>query len=149
MMTFEEAKDVFLNHGWIKVGGGTYFDGSKWREAVRVLSDYLKREPCDDCISRQAVLDHIYGINGLEGFELSNVFEKHYADFIKSLPSVIPQPKMGHWIKNEWGNISCSSCGCAALYDKVYPGESVFGKAIRVKSTFCPTCGAKMQEVEE
>lgn len=45
----------------------------------------------DDTISRQAVLDHIYGINGLEGFELSNVFEKHYADFIKSLPSVTPQ----------------------------------------------------------
>lgn len=46
---------------------------------------------CDDAISREAVLDHIYGINGLEGFELSNVFEKHYADFIKSLPSVTPQ----------------------------------------------------------
>lgn len=67
---------------------------------------------------------------------------------IANLPNVTPQPKMGKWIKNEWGNISCSFCGCTALYDKVYPGESVFGKAIQVKSTFCPTCGAKMQEVE-
>lgn len=45
----------------------------------------------DDAVSRQAVLDHIYGINGLEGLELSNVFEKHYADFIKSLPPVTPK----------------------------------------------------------
>ena len=60
-----------------------------------------------------------------------------------------PLPKMGRWIVNEWGNISCSECGCTALYDKVYQGESVFGKAVRVKSTFCPTCGAKMQEGEE
>ena len=55
----------------------------------------------------------------------------------------------GHWIVNKWGNISCSECGCTALYDKVYPSESVFGKAIRVKSTFCPTCGVRMVESQE
>ncbi len=53
----------------------------------------LKPIECDDAVSRQAVLNHIYGINGLEGIELSNVFEKHYADFIKSLPSVTPTCK--------------------------------------------------------
>ena len=54
------------------------------------------------------------------------------------------QPKIGHWIKNE-GSLYCSFCGCGALYDKVYPNESVFGKTIRVDSIFCPTCGAKME----
>lgn len=143
MMTFEEAKDVFLNHGWIKVEGGTYFDGSKWREAIMVLSDYLQREPCEDAISRQAVLD-IAKSSKSNWIDNSVLFKR-----VNELPFVTSQPKIGKWIKNEWGNISCSSCGCTALYDKVYPGESVFGKAIRVKSTFCPTCGAKMEEVEE
>lgn len=66
------------------------------KEYIRMSIEALEQQPCKDAISRQAVLDHIYGINGLEGFELSNVFEKHYADFIKSLPSVTPQQKMGH-----------------------------------------------------
>ena len=58
------------------------------------------------------------------------------------------EPKTGHWIKNE-GSLYCSFCGCGALYDKVYTGESVFGKTIRVDSTFCPTCGAKMTAESE
>ena len=45
--------------------------------------------------------------------------------------------KIGHWCVNEWGNITCSRCGCTALYDKV--------KVIQIKTTFCPICGAKMQ----
>ena len=70
------------------------------------------------------------------------------ADMLKACVAIrkgTPKLKTGRWIVNEWGNISCSECGCTAPYDKVYPGESVFGKAIRVKSTFCPTCGAKMK----
>lgn len=69
--------------------------------------------------------------------------EKRLTELNVNIPSA--EQETGHWVVNEWGNISCSECGCAALYDKVYPGESVFGKAIRVKSTFCPTCGAKME----
>ena len=56
-MTLEEARETFLNRGWIKAEGGTYFDGDKWREAVMVISDYLQKEQCEDCISRQAAID--------------------------------------------------------------------------------------------
>lgn len=63
-------------------------------QEVEEIVKALEPESCEDCISRKAVLDHIYGINGLEGLELSNVFEKHYADFIKSLPPVTPQVKL-------------------------------------------------------
>lgn len=59
------------------------------------------------------------------------------------------EPRKGHWIVNKWGNISCSECGCNALYDKVYTDNSPSGKVIRIKTTFCPTCGADMREVEE
>ena len=72
-------------------------------------------EPCEDCISRQAVIEHICGINGLEGLESSNVFEKHYADFIKSLPSVKP--------KSEWEHdheiLKAYSDGANAVLDKI------------------------------
>lgn len=46
-MTREEAKDVFLNHGFIKVEGcrGRIFNGDKWRDACIVISEWLKEEP--------------------------------------------------------------------------------------------------------
>ena len=69
---------------------------------------------------------------------------RQLAEWLKDYKRLKEQEPTGHWIVNEWGNISCSECGCTALYDKVYPGESVFGKSIRVKSTFCPTCGVMM-----
>jgi len=54
-MTFEEAKKIFINRGFIEVDGGTIFDGNKWREAVKVISDWLEQQPCEDVVSRQAV----------------------------------------------------------------------------------------------
>lgn len=52
----------------------------------------LEQEPCEDAISRQAVLDMICNVDGMEGFENSNIFAKHYVNNVKALPSVTPQP---------------------------------------------------------
>lgn len=132
-MTREKAIDLLDNlNGMIEDSRNSDYD-----TAFKMAIKALKQEPCEDCISRQAVLDEMYK-RRVDGDAIT-------AGFIKNLPPVTPQPKMGRWIVNEWDNISCSECGCTALYDKVYPGESVFGKAIRVKSNFCPTCGAKMK----
>lgn len=103
---------------------------------------------CEDAISRQAVIDATVKKNSIWN-SITNSKGENLEEIISQLPPITPQPKIGHWVKNKDGNIYCSFCGCGALYDKVYPGESVFGKAIRVKSTFCPTCGAKMQEGKE
>lgn len=46
-MTFEEAKKIFLNRGYIEVPGGTYYDADKWREAITVISKWLEQEPCE------------------------------------------------------------------------------------------------------
>lgn len=155
-MTKEEAKEVFLNRGFVN----GFFDGDKWRESIVVISKWLEQDPCEDCISRQAVLE-IFGYVmdywrehaiDVEPHEIKDALIEQYeftAKELSKLPPVTPKPKIGHWIVNEWGNISCSECGCTALYDKVYPGESVFGQAIRVKSTFCPTCGIRMQAESE
>lgn len=47
-MTFEEAKKIFLNRGYIEVPGGTYYDADKWREAIIVISKWLEQEPCKE-----------------------------------------------------------------------------------------------------
>ncbi len=119
-------------------------------QAKQIIVDLPSVQPKTDgdCISRQAVLDHIYGANGLEGFENSNVFEKHYADFIKSLPSAKPQePKNGHWI-TQWNVVHqkeyyyCSECREEFSYD----GET----GIKMNDyLFCPNCGARMVESQE
>ena len=44
-MSFEEAKKIFLNRGFVEVDGGTIFDGDKWREACVVISDFLEDLP--------------------------------------------------------------------------------------------------------
>ena len=59
-MTREEAKDVFLNRGFIEVEGcrGRIFDADKWREACIVVSKWLKEESVLDKI--RAEIDKIY-----------------------------------------------------------------------------------------
>ena len=131
----EKEKAYMLSHG-----------GDRQAEALDSAIKAIEQEPCDDCVRRQEVLDILD--DTVKNYIKENDFDKAQGvAWVKAqkLPPVTPKPKMGRWIVNEWGNISCSECGCTALYDKVYPGESVFGKAIRVKSNFCPTCGAKMK----
>lgn len=85
-MTFEEAKKIFLNRGYIEVPGGTYYDADKWRESVTVISEWLEQEPCEDCVSRKDMLSVLSQSHSLtqawEGFE--------------KLPSVIPKEKIIH-----------------------------------------------------
>ena len=83
----------------------------------------LEQDPCEDAISRQAVLDLIER----EEFKGDAISE------IEKLPPVTPQPKIGRWIYHD-GYIpykhECSECG----------------KRFGTDSNYCPNCGAKMQE---
>ena len=94
-------------------------------------------EPCEDAISRQAVIDTIdkwvksmHVLIALPANEITPLF-----DSVHELPHVTPQPKMGHWIhdgshwENRW---ICSECGY---------------KLIDVQTNYCPNCGAKMSEI--
>ena len=152
-MTREEAIDLLDNLiGFVEDNHGSDYD-----EALKIAIKALKKQSYDDCISRRAVMDALrkmmkpYG-DGTSIYDNGNyIHDETLADVhqtVEELPSVTPKPKTGHWIKNE-ESLYCSFCGCGALYDKVYPGESVFGKVIRVDSTFCPTCGAKMNAESE
>ena len=58
-------------------------------EEHKLILELLAQEPCEDCVSREAVIDLIadYDLN------MDQVVKA-----IHALPSVAPQPKTGHWI---------------------------------------------------
>lgn len=111
-------------------------------------------ESCDDCISRQAVLEAFWNLD----VELRPSAINAITDMIKSMPSVTPQPKMEKWKIGQWkwepydrnskfgdiklGDWHCSECG-SVVSECVYKDEK---RGIPFYK-YCPQCGAKMREV--
>lgn len=102
------------------------------REPLEIAIKALEQEPCEDAISRQAIIDEM---------------EKRHAEgdcitkgFVKNLPPVNPQVKTGHWIYvdecHEHGR--CSECGYGSV-------DLVGGELWN----FCPNCGCRMVEPQE
>lgn len=137
-MTREEA-ETFLcsisgDLGFTDIENYTCKDGEKMREAIKAL----EQDPCEDAISRQAVLELVADYDLSMGQVVKG---------IHALPSVTAQPNTGRW---EWvqydgnpniGNWHCSEC------------RSIFieGTIKREKDSipfykYCPQCGAKMKE---
>ncbi len=114
------------------------------KEATDEIIKALEQEPCEDAISRQAVLNYIYNDLGLgdeenwADIERQEELEKSY-DYVKSLPPVTPQPKIGRWIRFDEGKLKCSACEIIHLIAQ-YPSGNI---------GWCPNCGAKMQEIKE
>lgn len=110
-----------------------------------------RQEPCEDAISRQAVLDAIdvkawefcdYLISKNRNDEQKPV--SHFADNLREcvreeLPSVNPQAKTGHWVYkiygefHEQGDWYCSHCDYQYNYGNGH-------------AKFCPECGYEMSE---
>lgn len=101
--------------------------------ALKIIDKYAEQEPCDDAISREAVIEILgdYGCTNREGLLFKD---------IRALPSVIPQEQTGHWIIDKgsldalYGEVCiCSECGVDSI------GES----------DYCPYCGCRMIEPHE
>ena len=151
-MTFKEAKEVFLHPDKIRVmcASEKPADAEKWAEAVGIIYGYLRKNPSEDCISRQAVSDlisnYIVEIVSEGGRDLNahtNEVLRQILNNICSvdaLPPVSPQIKKGHWIdiKSKKGTVIAAKCSCCMNYPK---------HAIR--SAFCPNCGAEMADPQE
>ena len=79
------------------------------RQAVKdlrkKLAEYLEQKPCEDAVSRQAVLNIIMPYCQDDNGSVENTCDLRNAlDDIESLPPVIPQKKTGHrrLINSEW-----------------------------------------------
>jgi len=109
------------------------------------LADWLKelkqlreQEPCEDAVSRKAVVELV------EGWWLGHTKEDDLATEVKALPSVTPTRKKGKWIRITQGRIGeiymCSKCGRTIE-------EQGIESLVSVRYPFCH-CGAEM-EVKE
>lgn len=109
-------------------------------EALDMAIKALEQEPCEDAISRKAVLDIVR-------FEKKWLFDarSNNADTdiafggiiatVKDLPPVTPTRKVGKWITDvSSGMCYCSRCG--------------FGKS-QLANRWCAACGADMRGVED
>ena len=109
-------------------------------EVVNALDEAIKAlsaEPCEDCISRQYLLDNC-------------VVDKVTMPYvpvskIKNAPPATPQPKTGRWIYDYVSAdghrvYHCSECGCYLKPKHSDPLDSF---------RWCSHCGAKMVEPQE
>ena len=108
-------------------------------DACRGAIKLLEQEPCEDAISRQAVLEAITA-NCIWENEY-NLTSSRIKKSVESLPSVNPQPKTGHWIDIMVGDMPAQACDrCNTFYPLAYTGGG---------HKYCPNCGAKMESEDE
>lgn len=127
-MTKEEAINYF-KRSWA-IGEG---DDSRYHnEVLEFTIKALEKEPCEDCISRKALLDKKWDVP----FDGKYIQVVDVGD-IKELPSVTLARKKGKWIYSgsydEVGTLYCSNC-----QHEVDVSEGYF--------KYCPNCGIKMEE---
>ena len=104
------------------------FDKEWWNEPWVINA--LEQEPCEDAVSRKAVLDKMKERDE----ELSSICPKD----IRALPTVTPYPKTGYWIKiSPAGIYECSECGQNVMTSDICAYK------------FCHGCSAKMIEPQE
>lgn len=111
-------------------------------DACRGAIELLEQESCEESVSRQAVLNkiHEHWLNSTVAYRII----ERLSDDIKTLPSVKPQERTGHWIgidEEPHEDYECDKCGYVV---------STFTENIEphTKYKYCPNCGVKMAESE-
>lgn len=108
-----------------------YLNGCESEHKMNELFSYtLSQEPCDDAISREAVIEKLNELDWQELY-LPIHFKEHIID---ELPSVTQK-------SGKWGtSCTCSVCG----QWRILESEKNDGKY-----KYCPNCGAKMESEEQ
>lgn len=125
---------------------------------INITIKTLEPEPCEDAVSRNAIIQKLNTMNRYVSEELrlcdtDKKFPKNevfivddvYEEIVENLPSA--QSKIGKWILSG-GYWRCSECKEKALLklDKAIGGRREYEP---VRSKHCPSCGTKMEEVKE
>lgn len=135
---WQELKETIIE---LRDSNGT----STQQEICKFLANYMEtlekqmQQPCEDCISRQAVIDYAKDTClDLDKDEDTEVF----CDEIKALPSVTPERPKGKW-KRIVGFEDCNydKCSVCGVYQLFYYGKP--------STNYCPNCGAEMSGGEE
>lgn len=121
----ESMKDVDMDFKAMDMGELTRTSG--YMEIIK--------EPCEDCISRQAVKEQMIKY----GFHAPDMT---VTEFVEDLPPVNPQPKTGHWIGDKTYPI-CPKCNCNIIEE--YISCSDYAEMYKPMN-YCPNCGACMKD---
>ena len=104
-------------------------------EALNMAVQALEQEPCEDCVSRGAIISMLSKVLR-EGYHPYLDWEQVY-DVINTSPSVYSKQKTGHWKNNGNGNgyikWHCSEC------------NMLVRNSSRPWYKHCPNCGARME----
>lgn len=132
-MTNEEAaKELMMAYEDLKYM--CYMDCGR-EAAFNKAREALRAEPCEDAISRQAMLNGLASIAKAKAkSDAQKALMGRVMFFTEHLPPVTPKPKTGKWIRQTddyHDYYECEYCGIAVELDDI--------------KHFCPNCGAKME----
>lgn len=139
-MTREEAINILKQY--IDYDNADVPDFYTMEEACEVVIKALEQEPCEDCISREAVIKTITEWFFSKEFQHQNAAE-YLRKRLDELSPVTTQPKMGRWFIDERPEsdreVICSNCDQPIFkYHKL---------DFDYRPKYCPNCGAKMSEI--
>ena len=105
-------------------------------QAFDMAIEALEQQPCEDCISRQAVIDAVHKEfdECLVWDESGETTANEVEQILEGLPSVTPQPKAGEWMHPYKSDIACE---CSECHIQI---------PITKDFNYCPNCGAKMKD---
>lgn len=121
------------------IGGMNMCDEISNEAYKKIMCHCEEQEPCEDCISRQAVIIALgeWIVSG--EYQYTNATD-YLVKRIKALPPVKLKSKIGHWIAVE--NEEMETMG-------YYCSECDLPMETENQTRFCPNCGAKMDEPQE
>ena len=108
-------------------------------EALEMAISALKAEPCEDVVSREAVLDGLASIAKAKArSDAQKVLMGRVMFFTEQLPLVTSKQRTGKWVAGQTigDGFTCSECN---VQYHMYP----------MSYQFCPHCGAKMKGESE
>ena len=125
----EKCVEIYKNNGKDTSTAKVTIPVNKFLDLTDTAIKALEQQPCEDCISRQAVINAI-NQNCIYENEY-NLTASHIKEMVQQLPSVTPKEKTGKWIYKQgiFGAVYCSKCDFE----------------LKTNNTkYCPNCGARM-----